>query len=78
MAVMAYDCLGIIAIDSVPFGSSVTGDYYAKFLRRKLGPTAAVDSWGVDTPRHYKTSWTAKHKDCLHQIRAGSTASPLI
>jgi hypothetical protein len=78
MAVMAYDCVGIIATDSVPFGSSVAGDYYANFLRRKLRPTAAVGSWCVDNPWQYKTSYRAKHGDCFHQIRAGSTASPLI
>ena len=50
MAVMAYDWVGIIATDSVQFGSSVVGDYYGNFLRRKLRPTAAVGSWCVDTP----------------------------
>jgi hypothetical protein len=40
---MAYDCDGITVTDRVPLGSSVTGHYYANFLRQKLRPKIRQD-----------------------------------
>jgi hypothetical protein len=36
MVIMAFDHEGVIATDHVPVGVSVTGSYYATFLRKKL------------------------------------------